>query len=86
MGGHEEWSEFLRQLEPTVDRWLSFQYRNVHVAVLAPNVASATAEYEHSRILVAGDTISVRGAWTYVFSRVDGRWGVIQTNGTHVEY
>lgn len=86
LGGHEEWSATLRQYGEEVDRWLKFEYRNVHVAALSTNAATATAEFEHSRVTVDGDTVNVRGAWTYVFKKSDEKWDVVHTNGTHVEF
>ena len=86
LGGHREWAETLDQYERQVDRWLKFVYRNTHVEALSIDAATATTEFEHSRITVEGDTVNVRGAWTYVFKKLDGKWNVVHTNGTHVEF
>ena len=86
LGGHDKWSALLDQYEGQVDRWLSFEYRNLHVVVLSPEVACVTTEFEHSRISTEGDTVNVRGAWTYVFKKSDEEWDVIHTNGTHIDY
>lgn len=85
LGGHREWSETLRQYEEQLDRWLTFEFQNIHVEALSTAAATATAEFEHSRITVDGDTVSVRGAWTYVFKWSDGKWTMVHTNGTHIE-
>ncbi|MCK5483493.1 MAG: nuclear transport factor 2 family protein [Gemmatimonadetes bacterium] len=86
LGGHSEWSETLRQYEEQVDRWLRFEYHNMHVEALSKDAATATTEFETSRITIDGDTVNVRGAWTYVFRRSNGDWDVVHTNGTHVEF
>ena len=86
LGGHNEWSERLRQYGKQVDRWLKFEYNNMHIEALSVDVATVTTEFEHSRITVDSDTINVRGAWTNVFKRSNGKWDVAHTNGTHVEY
>ena len=86
LGGHSEWAKALDQYEKQVDRWLKFVYRNTHVEALSIDAATATTEFEHSRITVEGDTVNVRGAWTYVFKKLDGKWNVVHTNGTHVEF
>ena len=72
--------------EKQLDRWLKFEYRSTHIEALSSNTATATTEFEHSRITVEGDTVNVRGAWTYVFKKLDGKWNVVHTNGTHVEF
>lgn len=48
------------------------------------DAATATVEFENSRTTTAGVTVNVKGAWTYVFKKYDGKWRVIQTNGTHI--
>ena len=86
LGSHDEWSETLRQYEDQVDRWLKFEYKNMHVEVLSVDAAPVTTEFEHSRVTVNGDTINVKGAWTYVFKKSNGEWDIVHTNGTHVEF
>ena len=86
LGGHSEWAAALDQYEKQVGRWLMFEYRNTHIEALSADTATATTEFEHSRITVEGDTVNVRGAWTYVFKKSDGNWHVVHTNGTHVEF
>ena len=87
LGGHNEWSNTLRQYEEQVETWLKFDYTNMNIEILSLDVASVTTEFEHSRITFEGDTVNVRGAWTYVFKKSnDEGWDVVQTNGTHVEF
>jgi len=85
LGGHREWAEALDSYEEQLDTWLEFEYWNTHVEALSIDAATATTEFAHSRITVEGDTVSVTGAWTYVFNRIDGDWDVIHTNGTHLQ-
>lgn len=86
LGGHSEWTKTLDQFEKQVDRWLKFVYQNTHVETLSIDAVTATTEFEHSRITVEGDTVNVKGAWTYVFKKFDCKWKVVHTNGTHVEF
>ena len=58
----------------------------MHVEALSKDAATATTEFETSRITIDGDTVNVRGAWTYVFRRSNGDWDVVHTNGPHVEF
>ena len=86
LGGHSEWAETLDQYEKQVDRWLKFEYKNTHIEALSSDTATVTTEFEHSRITIEGDTVNIRGAWTYVFKKLDGKWNVVHANGTHVEF
>jgi ketosteroid isomerase-like protein len=86
LGGHSEWAETLDRYEKTVEKWLKFEYTSTHIEALSMDAATATTEFEHSRISVEGDKVNIRGSWTYVFKKQDGKWNVIHANGTHVEF
>ena len=86
LGGHKEWSDLLDEYEKQVDRWLKFEYYDMYIDVLSKNAVSVTSEFEHSRITLKGDTVNIKGVWTYVFKKSDEKWNVVHTNGTHLEY
>jgi ketosteroid isomerase-like protein len=86
LGGSREWYDKLDWYDQDTDKWNSWEWRNVHVEPLAMDAASATLEFENSRTTRAGETVRIKGAWTYVFKKYDGKWRVIQTNGTHVPF
>lgn len=84
LGGSKEWYDKLDWYDKDTEKWNHWVYRNLHVEALAMDAASATVEFENSRTTTAGVTVNVKGAWTYVFKKYDGKWRVIQTNGTHI--
>lgn len=86
LGSSEEWYEKLDWYHNDTEKWNHWEYRNLHVEALARDAASATVEFENSRTTTAGETVRVKGAWTYVFKKYDGKWRVIQTNGTHINF
>jgi ketosteroid isomerase-like protein len=86
LGGHSEWADTLDQYEKQVERWLKFKYTKILIEPLSIDAATATTEFEHSRITVEGDKVNIRGSWTYVFKKQNGKWNVLHSNGTHVEF
>ena len=84
LGGYGEWSEQLSAFIQARERMISWEWHNVHIDVLARNAATATFEFEHSELTASGDTVSARGAWTYIFGRDADRWRIIHTNGTRI--
>jgi len=84
--GYDTWAQVLRDNVvniPTVNRIVK---RNEHIFVLAPDAASYSMEFEWSMNKATGDTLRARGAWTYVFKRLNGKWQVVQSGGTHVYF
>lgn len=86
LGGSKEWNDKLDWYHNDTAKWNHWEYRNLHIEPLAIDAASATVEFENSRTTTAGETVKVKGAWTYVFKKHDGKWRVIQTNGTHITF
>lgn len=73
-----------REEVTTMQSVLSFELSDRHTYVLAPDAASHTARFRWSAVLATGDTLRVRGSWTWVFKNFDGGWKVVQSGGTHV--
>ena len=86
LGGSKEWYDKLDWYHNETAKWNHWEYRNLHIEALAMDAATATVEFEHSRTTTVGETVRVKGAWTYVFKKYDGKWRVIQTNGTHITF
>ena len=86
LGGYKEWAELLRQYDQENEKWNYWDIRNLHVVVLSRDTAAATLEFEYSIEKTNGETLRQKGAWTYVFKNFDGKWRVIQTNGTHLSF
>lgn len=61
-----------------------FEFSDRHTYVLARDAASHTARFRWGAVLTTGDTIRVRGAWTWVLKNLDGTWKTVQSGGTHV--
>ncbi len=82
-GDHDKWTAWLAENLP--DKWLYWKNSDIHVAVLAPNAASYTMNFEFARI-DDGETKEVTGSWTYVFRKTTAGWQVVQSNGTHIGF
>lgn len=61
-----------------------FELSDRHTYVLARDAASHTARFRWAAVMTTGDTIRVRGAWTWVLKNFDGTWKSVQSGGTHV--
>ena len=61
-----------------------FEFSDRHTYVLARDAASHTARFRWSAVLNTGDTLRVRGSWTWVLKNFDGNWKTVQSGGTHV--
>ena len=65
-GDRAKWTAWIANNLP--DRWLYWNNSDIHVAVLAPNAASYTMNFENS-FVKDGETRKVTGSWTYVFRK-----------------
>ena len=83
LGGYEEWAPIARQDNELAQEWIHWTWGNVHILPLSPDAASATLEFEYEKILVAGDTVTGYGSWTYVFKKGPDGWQVHHANGHH---
>lgn len=85
LGGSDAWKTEMARHHDSTSRWEQWDWQSVHILPLSESVASATLEFRLRWVDVDGTTHNSRGAWTYVFLRLDGIWKVVHTNGTHVE-
>ena len=85
LGGFDAWAPVTRRDNDETQRWLYWNWRNVHILPLSLDAASATVEFEYSKISLQGNTVSGKGAWTYVLRRDVEGWKVVQSNGTHLQ-
>jgi ketosteroid isomerase-like protein len=68
-----------------VAEWVSWEFTDIHVAVLGPEAASYTANFRNvSR--AAGEDVTTTGSWTYVLRRTSEGWRVVHSNGKHNEF
>ena len=84
LGGYDEWVIQLTRFNEETEKWLKWETRNVHVAVLSRDAASSTLEFEYAKILKDGSTLNARGSFTNVFRKRDGVWSAVHANGTHI--
>ena len=82
-GDRDAWIAWLAANQP--DETLSWEYSDVHVAVLARNAASYTANFELVNV-VGGEEETITGSWTWVLRKTDGGWRVVHSNGKHNEF
>lgn len=73
-----------REEVATMQAVLYFELSDRHTYVLARGAASHTARFRWGAVLTTGDTIRVRGAWTWVLKNFDGTWKTVQSGGTHL--
>lgn len=59
-------------------RSLEVGWDQVHVTVLAPDAAVITGTFHESFVDKAGKATKLHGAWTGVYQRRDGKWGIVQ--------
>ena len=85
LGGYEEWAKLTTQHNAETEKWLKWDYGDMHIVVLGQNAATCTTEIEMGKLNVDGSTQNLKVVWTYVFKRHGDVWRVIQTNGTHIE-
>lgn len=82
-GGYKKWINKMRSYNDATDKWLYWNNTDIHVIVLDRNAAAYTTNFENASI-VGGDTLEVKGSWTYVFRKSESGWQVVTSNGHHI--
>ena len=82
--GYDVHAAQLREVIGSTAQVNSMEISDPHIYVLGPDAAAYSMEFEWSMTSVSGDTTRARGAWTYVFKRLDGEWKVVHSAGTHL--
>ena len=82
-GAREAWLAWMASNQP--DETVSWEFSDVHVAVLGAKAASYTANFEVVNI-VGGKESTTTGSWTYVLRKTDDGWRVVHSNGKHNEF
>ena len=85
-GGYQEWSRHARVRAAGRDRWLRWKWRDMRVEVLSTDASTSTLDFEVTKLTVDGDLLHIRGTATHVFRKHSGRWRVVETSGTTVEF
>jgi ketosteroid isomerase-like protein len=82
-GDREAWLAWMASHKP--DETISWEFTEVHVAVLGAKAASYTANFEIVNMR-GGEESTTTGSWTYVLRKTDEGWRVVQSNGKHNEF
>jgi len=82
-GNREAWLAWIASNQP--DDTVSWEFSDVHVAVLGARAASYTANFKVVNV-VGGEESTITGSWTYVLRKTDDGWRVVQSNGKHNEF
>lgn len=82
-GDREAWLEWMALNK--ADETVSWQFSDVHVAVLGAKAAAYTANFEVVNVADGVESITT-GSWTYVLRKTDEGWRVVQSNGKHNEF
>jgi len=82
-GDREDWMAWMASHPP--DGMVSWEFSEVHVAVLGAEAASYTANFQVVNV-VDGEESTSTGSWTYVLRRTDEGWRVVQSNGKHNDF
>lgn len=67
----------------SVDTMLYFKLKNHYVHVFTRDVASYLVEFDNVRVKGDGDTIKVKGCFSYGMQRFPDGWKVVTTQVTH---
>ena len=82
-GDRDKWLAWIVNNQP--DEYIAWSHSDIHVAVLAPKVASCTLNFEVvSR--TNGEKATITGSWTYVLRKTNDGWRVVHSNGKHNEF
>jgi uncharacterized protein (TIGR02246 family) len=65
-------------------RSLEVGWDQVQVTVLAPDAAVVTGTFHENFVDKAGKTTKLHGAWSGVYQRRDGKWGIVQAHESYV--
>jgi len=78
------WSQQLARDLAGIRAMTAFEFFNGHTHVLSRDAAVHTTQFRWTLVDKAGDTVSMHGAWSYVFKNIGGVWKVIHSAGTHL--
>ena len=79
---YDEMAAYVRESFPTL-RALEGGFVDLNVIVLAPDAALATGTFREATTDRSGNTTRVRGAASWLWRRVDGRWLIVYGHADH---
>jgi ketosteroid isomerase-like protein len=82
--GRDAITEWMQAAISPIEKWHYTKYGEATIHVTGSNGAVHTVDFEESMTLSSGDTIVVKGVWTNVFQRSNGKWKVIHSASSHL--
>ena len=79
---YDAMTAYIRDAFPTL-RSIDGGFVDLNVFVLAPDAALATGTFRETTTDVAGNSVRVRGAASWLWRQVDGRWRIVYGHADH---
>ena len=79
---YDEMTAYIRRSFSTL-RSIEGGFVSLDVTVLAPDAALATGTFREATMDLSGNTIRVRGAASWLWRRIDGRWLIVYGHADH---
>ena len=73
---------YIREAFPTL-RSIEGGFVDLNIIVLAPDAALATGAFREATTDAFGDTVRVRGAASWLWRQIDGRWLIVYGHADH---
>ena len=83
VAGRAAFGDYVKNAFDPVEKINYIDLPHKHIAVLCPDSAVVSIEYDESVTLKTGETNRIRGSWIYVFKRCKGAWKIVHMGGTH---
>ena len=75
-------TDYIRDVFPTL-RSIEGGFVDLNIFVLAPDAALATGTFRETTTDVSGNTVRVRGAASWLWRYIDGRWLILYGHADH---
>lgn len=80
---YRSFHDYVKKSFEDIKQFQDLEILSLHTYVLAEDAAVSTFEMKSHYITAKGDIVPHNACWTLVFKKFDGKWKVIQENGTH---
>lgn len=78
----EEFEQMYREQLPLIEGYLTLEFNKVKITPLSRNAAVLVNEFSETIALATGDTLSIRGGGTQVWTRMEGVWKLVHVSGS----
>lgn len=83
--GHDKISDWMNQTISPIEKWNYTNYGEADIYVLGLDAAVHSVDFEESFTFSTGDTIVIKGVWTNVFTKINGKWKVIHSASSYLD-